>query len=53
MLIFKKTAVYHHFLAIDQNKSGKSEKMSLFAMLTMTFYKLYSANFKQKILTIK
>jgi hypothetical protein len=33
MLGFNNISVYHHFLAIDQNKSAKSEKMFLFAML--------------------
>jgi hypothetical protein len=32
MLSSAKTSVYHHFLAINQNKNTKSEKMLLFAV---------------------
>ena len=48
MLKLNKPSIYQNFLAIDQNKSGKSEKMSLFAILMWLFYQFCSVNFKQR-----
>jgi len=48
MLELNNKSIYQNFLAIDQNMSGKSEKMSLFAMLMWLCYQFCSVSFKQR-----